>query len=114
MRSGERDAGASPFAIVIILCGVVVVVVVVLVVGVGRSTDDTSINHLDLGILRSSRRRGRRSKQCFNLACSRGTDSVEIQKVQRFLPLVMLILGAGSRFRNPLGDLNSITRRYDG
>lgn len=111
MRSGEGDAGASPFAIVIILCGVVVVVV--LVVGVGRSTDDTSIDHLDLGILRSRRRR-RRSKQCFNLACSRGTDSVKIQKVQRFLPLVMLILGARSRFRNPLGDLNSITRRYDG
>lgn len=110
MRSGEGDAGASPFAIVIILCRVVVVVV--LVVGVGRSTDDTSIDHLDLDILRS-RRRGR-SKQCFNLACSRGTDSVEIQKVQRFLPLVMLILGAGSRFHNPLGDLNSITRRYDG
>lgn len=104
MRSGEGDAGASPFAIVIILCGGVVV-------GVGRSTDDTSIDHLDLDILRSRRRR---SKQCFNLACSRGTDSVEIQKVQRFLPLVMLILGAGSRFRNPLGDLNSITRRYDG
>lgn len=111
MRSGEGDAGASPFAIVIILCGVFVVGVV-LVVGVGRSTDDTPIDHLDLGILRS--RRGRRSKQCFNLACSRGTDSVEIQKVQRFLPLVMLILGAGSRFHNPLGDLNSITRRYDG
>lgn len=114
MRSGEGDAGASPFAIVIILCGVAVVVV--LVVGVGRSTDDTSVNHLDLDPLRSSSssRRGRRSKQCFNLACSRGTDSVEIQKVQRFLPLVMLILGARSRFRNPLGDLNSITRRYDG
>lgn len=105
MRSGEGDAGASPFAIVIILCGGVVVVA-----GVGRSTDDTSIDHLDLDILRSRRR----SKQCFNLACSRGTDSVEIQKVQRFLPLVMLILGAGSRFHNPLGDLNSITRRYDG
>lgn len=112
MRSGEGDAGASPFATGIILCGGVVVVVV-LVVGVGRSTDDTSIDHLDLDILRKRRRR-RRSKQCFNLACSRGTDSVEIQKVQRFLPLVMLILGAGSRFRNPLGDLNSITRRYDG
>lgn len=106
MRSGEGDAGASPFAIVIILCGVVV-----LAIGVGRSTDDTSIDHLDLDILRSRRRR---SKQCFNLACSRGTDSVKIQKVQRFLPLVMLILGAGSRFHNPLGDLNSITRRYDG